>query len=138
MPLEAAEVLPKLVRGPLRDMKRDARRLGSPLDEDGLHRLRVTVKRARYAAELAAPVAGKKARRSARRLARLQGVLGDHNDAYIARGQLRGLAARTGLQGAWAAGLLGGLQLAHAADCRERFGAVWADATKAKHWRWVN
>ena len=38
---------------------------------------------------------------------------------------------------AWAAGLLGGLQLAAAAESRERFEPVWAQAATAKRWRWT-
>jgi CHAD domain-containing protein len=133
----AAEILPHLVRQDLRELLREAKRHGDAPDDAALHRLRIGVKRVRYAAELTAPVAGKRARRAAQGLARAQDVLGDHNDACTAVVALRTLGERTNSSGAWAAGLLGGLQLARAAECRTRFTAVWADATKAKLWRWV-
>jgi CHAD domain-containing protein len=130
-------MLPQLVRRPLRELRREARKVGEAPDDEGLHRLRIVVKRVRYAAELAAPAAGKDARRAARTLAKVQDLLGDHNDACTARVQLRALGERTGQPGAWAAGLLGGLQLARAAEYRERFASTWADATLPKRWRWT-
>jgi CHAD domain-containing protein len=133
----AADLLPGLIRQPLRDLRRQARGQGESPDDDGLHRLRIGVKRVRYAAELVAPTVGKKACRAARGLAQAQDVLGEHNDACSAGARLRGLGERTGSNGAWAAGLLGGLQLARAAECSERFPPVWADAAASKRWRWV-
>lgn len=133
----AADVLPGLVSRPLRDLRREARRQAQSPDDDGLHRLRIGVKRVRYAAELAAPSTGKKARRAARGLARAQDVLGEHNDAYTAGLRLRSLGEKSGPSGAWAAGLLGGLQLARAAACRKQFPPVWAHAVADKRWRWV-
>ena len=133
----ATDVLPRLVRRPLGDLRREAKKHGSSPDDAALHRLRIAVKHVRYATELTEPVAGKQARRAAGGLARVQDVLGDHNDACAAEVRLRALGERTGSRGAWAAGLLGGLQRARAAECRKRFTSVWADATKAKRWRWV-
>jgi CHAD domain-containing protein len=133
----AAEVVPPLVDKPLRDLRREANKQGDTPDDEGLHRLRIEVKRVRYAAELAAPVAGKKARRAARRLARVQDLLGEHHDATAAEMRLRALGERTGPTGAWAAGLLGGLRLSDAAVCRQRFTPAWAKAEAPKVWRWT-
>lgn len=133
----AANVLPGLVQRPLRDVRSELRRLRGSPDDEGLHRVRIGVKRLRYAAELAAPAVGERARRAARRLAEVQDVLGEHNDACVAVNRLRALGERTGDRGAWAAGELGGLALARAAGCRERFPSVWADAASDARWRWV-
>jgi CHAD domain-containing protein len=130
-------VLPGLVGSPLRALLREVNRQGKKPDDEGLHRLRIEVKRVRYAAELAAPAVGKKAQRSARALATVQDVLGEHNDACVAEGQLRDLGQRTSDGGAWAAGLFGGLQLARATECRDRFPSVWAEAAAGKRWRWT-
>jgi CHAD domain-containing protein len=135
--LPAAEVLPQLVGRPLRELRREVERLGESPDDEGLHRVRIKVKRVRYATELAAPAVGKKARRAARALAKVQDVLGEHNDARTAEARLRTLGERTGASGAWAAGLMGGLELALAADCRERFAPAWSKAAAAKRWRWT-
>jgi CHAD domain-containing protein len=134
----AVEVLPGLVRGPLRDLRLQARKQGNAPDDEALHRLRIGVKRLRYAAELVAPAAGRQAQLAARRLAKVQDVLGEHNDACVAGERLRGLGERTDATGAWAAGLLGGLELARAADCRARFKPLWTEASAARHWRWVS
>jgi CHAD domain-containing protein len=133
----ATEVLPRLVRRPLKELRREVRKQGRNPDDEGLHRIRISAKRVRYASELAAPAAGRKARRAARRLAKVQRVLGEHHDACVAGLQLRDLGSRTGQTGAWAAGLFGGLQLARAARRRRRFSSVWARAGAKKRWRWT-
>lgn len=99
--------------------------------------MRIVVKRLRYATELAAPVGGKKARRATKRLAKVQAVLGEHNDNCVAEAKLRALGRRTGDSGAWTAGLFGGLALARAAECRDRFPVVWARASASRRWRWI-
>jgi CHAD domain-containing protein len=63
-----------------------------PSDEQ-LHAVRVRVKRARYAAELAQRVGGRPARRFAKTAERLHDVLGEHQDAVVAEARLRALAA---------------------------------------------
>src|SRR5579859_2986154 len=128
----AAEVMPRLVRRPLRDVRREKHQLGDAPDDESLHRMRIEVKRLRYAAELAAPAVGAQAQRAARRLAEVQDVLGEHNDACVAGVRLRHLGERTGSSGAWAAGLLGGLALARAAGCRGDFPSVWSGAASKK------
>ncbi|HZU61458.1 MAG TPA: CYTH and CHAD domain-containing protein [Solirubrobacteraceae bacterium] len=133
----APSVLPRLVRGPVEDLRREVKKQGQTPDDDAMHRIRIRTKRARYAAELAAPATTGKARKSARKLAGVQDLLGDHHDACVAVLALRDLGARTGQSGAWACGLLGGLAVARAAECRTRFASVWRDATARKHWRWT-
>jgi len=61
-------------------------------DDQQLHRARRAGKRARYAAELAAPVLGKPARRIVKRATKLQDVLGEHNDSIGASDVLLRLA----------------------------------------------
>lgn len=48
-----------------------------------LHHLRILVKRSRYLAEASVPAFGKFASRRARRAARIQSVLGDHQDSVL-------------------------------------------------------
>src|SRR5206468_7252147 len=59
--------------------------------DEELHGLRIRGKKARYAAELAEPVAGKPARRFVESAKRLQDVLGEHQDAIVAEERLRAL-----------------------------------------------
>ncbi|MGV8873141.1 MAG: CHAD domain-containing protein [Rhodococcus sp. (in: high G+C Gram-positive bacteria)] len=66
-------------------------------DDEALHRARKASKRARYAAELVAPVVDKKsAKANIKRFKAIQEVLGEHQDAVIAAGILRTLGARAG------------------------------------------
>jgi CHAD domain-containing protein len=58
-----------------------------------LHEVRKAAKRARYAAELAAPAVGDRALRLVERLTALQDLLGAHQDDVVARERLRRLAA---------------------------------------------
>ncbi|MBY4012770.1 CHAD domain-containing protein [Rhodococcus fascians] len=70
---------------------------GEASDDDALHRARKAFKRARYAAELAAPLLGKKhAKNTIRRYKHVQEVLGEHQDSLVAAGFLRRLGAAAG------------------------------------------
>jgi len=61
-----------------------------PADAE-LHKVRIRVKRARYAAELAEPMAGKPAQRFIKRAKKLQDALGKHQDAAVAEQRVRRL-----------------------------------------------
>ena len=72
----------------LRRLLKAIRRLDDHPADAELHALRITVKRARYAAELAGP--GDPARdRFLEQARKLQTLLGDHQDAAVAEAQLR-------------------------------------------------
>ncbi|MET7637880.1 CYTH and CHAD domain-containing protein [Streptomyces sp. NPDC005438] len=64
-----------------------------------LHEARKAAKRARYAAESARPALGGAAKRFAARMARLQELLGDHQDSVMARAALREIAQIAGEAG---------------------------------------
>src|SRR5215471_18850152 len=59
-----------------------------PSDAD-LHAVRIKVKRARYAAELAQPIMGRPAERFVARTKKLQDILGAYQDAVVAEERLR-------------------------------------------------
>jgi len=61
-----------------------------PADAE-LHKVRIRVKRARYAAELAEPMAGKPAQRFIKKAKKLQDALGEHQDAAVAEQRVRRL-----------------------------------------------
>jgi CHAD domain-containing protein len=67
-------------------------------DADLLHRARKAAKRARYAAELVAPVVGKRAQRRVERLKDLQDVLGEHQDSVQSAAILRRVGVSSGAQ----------------------------------------
>jgi CHAD domain-containing protein len=64
--------------------------------DEELHKLRVRVKRARYAAELAERAVGKPAAAFVKAAKRFQDVAGEHQDAVVAERRLRELAEQTG------------------------------------------
>ena len=66
----------------------------APSDEE-VHAVRITLRRARYAGELAQARRRRRAKRFVRRAARLQDVLGDHQDAAIAERALRAVRRAT-------------------------------------------
>ncbi len=136
--LDAADVVPALVRGPLRRLRREVDGLQGAPDDAELHRVRILVKRLRYATDVAAPLTGKPARRAVRALRELQDVLGDHNDACVAVVRLQELSDGATPARVWSAGLLAGLQLARAADGRARFPAACKTALAKKNWAWAS
>ena len=109
----------------------------SPTDAD-LHAVRIRVKRARYAAELAAPEVGRPAERLVDRLKKLQDILGEHQDAVVAEARLRELAVeRPGRGTGLAAGRLVERQRARRAAAREAFAEWWPKVERRgrKAWR---
>ncbi|WP_395360593.1 CHAD domain-containing protein [Streptomyces sp. YH02] len=96
-----------------------------------LHEARKAAKRARYAADAARPTLGKPAKRLAKRVKRVQSLLGEHQDAVVARGALRELAIMahgTG-ESAFTWGLLYGREEAAAAAAERALPEVWARAS---------
>lgn len=82
----ADKVLPTRVAGACRRVERLARTAD---DDVLLHDVRKAAKRARYAAEVAAPELGEPYDVLAAAMARLQSVLGDHQDSVVALSLLR-------------------------------------------------
>lgn len=96
------------------------------LDAEALHELRLDGKRLRYAAEVFAPVFGAKAgKRFLRRVAALQDGLGVANDAAVARGLARSLAAPGQAGRIWAVGVVEGWCEARVATHRGDAFAAW-------------
>jgi CHAD domain-containing protein len=108
----------------LRQLLKAIRRLDDHPADAELHALRITVKRARYAAELAGP--GDAARDRFLELARkLQTLLGDHQDAAVAEARLRAAAATSDAGAAFAAGLLAERQQARRARVTKQLPEAW-------------
>ena len=130
----AAEVEPIMSR-PWGHLSRACRSLGAdPLDQQ-LHEARIRAKRARYAADALAPVAGPDARRFARRAAELQDVLGAHQDAVVATAWLR-TAARASPSSAFVAGILVAREDLERADARRRWSKAWKHLRRKKERFW--
>lgn len=121
----AAAVLPALATSPWRRLRSGIRQLPENPTDPELHRIRILAKRARYAAEAVAPVAGAAAESFARAAAKLQTVLGEHQDSVTAQAWLR--AARVSGRRAFVAGEL--IALEHIAS--EKARAQWPKAWQA-------
>ena len=133
--LPAAETLPGLARKPWRDLNRAVVALGDAPEDDALHGCRILAKRARYAAEAVAPAAGPDAERFARAAAKLQTVLGEHQDSVTARAWLRAHAG-TGRR-AFVAGEMAALELMQAERARARWPSAWRRLDRSRLRAWM-
>src|SRR3954451_19525244 len=106
-----------------------------PADEE-LHRLRKLGKRARYAAELAEPLAPGKTAKFVKRAKTFQDVTGDHQDAVVAEEKLRELVADTSGAASFAAGQLVERERARRASARGRLPKAWKDLERAGQQAW--
>ncbi|MGI8974566.1 MAG: CHAD domain-containing protein [Gaiella sp.] len=110
------------------------RKAFSKLDEtsadDDLHAARIRVKRARYAAELAAHELGKRGKAFVEAAKELQDVLGIHQDATVAEERIRSWAAGAS-DGGVAAGRLVQLERARKSDARAAWPAAWRSLHRA-------
>ncbi len=105
--------------------------LGKHPDEEAIHRLRIALKRARYAAELAAPKGSARKRLLADARV-LQNLLGEHQDAVVAEQTLRRASVddvRTAA--AFAAGRIAERQRRRRERVQERFPAAWKRLRKS-------
>ncbi|MEF9882907.1 CYTH and CHAD domain-containing protein [Streptomyces sp. P9-A4] len=132
---DARKVLARAVR---HDHDRLAGRIGHALALDpgherdlALHEARKAAKRARYAAEAARPTLGKPAKRLAKRVKAVQSLLGEHQDAVVARAALRELGVQADGAGetAFTWGLLYGREEAAAEAAERELPEVWARAS---------
>ncbi|MFL5883825.1 MAG: CHAD domain-containing protein [Thermoleophilaceae bacterium] len=135
---EPADVaLPPLLARPWRRLRRSAQRLDADSPDAELHELRILAKRLRYASETMAPAAGKRARRLARGSARLQDVLGLHQDATIAQAWLREAAESATPGGAFAAGEVYERQALEADRARRRWPKAWRRLERSADRGWL-
>jgi CHAD domain-containing protein len=105
--------------------------LGKHPDDSRLHKLRIALKRARYAAELAAPP-GKTGRRFLADAKRLQTLLGEHQDAAVAEQHLRAsTVVDDPTAAAFVAGRIAERQHARRVHARERLPAAWKRLRKS-------
>jgi CHAD domain-containing protein len=140
----ARDILPPTVRRAYRQAKRRIRRArhtpAGPARDIALHQARKSARRARYAAEAATPAAGPQARRFAQQMKRVQSVLGDHQDAVLARHEARdlGIGAHLAGENAFTYGLLYELESHRAERLQAQARQVWRRASRSKYRRWMN
>jgi CHAD domain-containing protein len=134
-----------------KDVRRAYRRLRRRMDDvaeqpagagrdRALHEARKAAKRLRYAVEAAEPAVGKPAKRLRKRLKPMQSVLGDHQDAVVARPVLRELGAQVHLEGGngFTFGLLHAIESDRAADAERRLPDRWARLQERKVTGWLD
>ncbi len=122
--------------------RRMRRALAAPPGQDrdaAFHQARKAAKRARYAAEAAALVAGKDASRLAGQMKRLQTVLGDHQDTVIARQLERrlGVAAHLAGENAFSYGLFYERDACDARLLQDLAAQVWRTASRPRYRHWL-
>jgi CHAD domain-containing protein len=112
-------------------------RLNPEASNAALHKGRIRVKRARYAAELAVDARGKRAAKFISAAKNLQDLLGEHQDAVIARRRLRDLSlASKRPDTSLAAGRLIERQEQRMHDARKRLPASWKRLEKRGRRAW--
>jgi CHAD domain-containing protein len=146
----AAEVLPPLLAGTVRRVRRRAARAGAPgpagaapggPDHQQLawHAVRRAAKQARYAAETVEVVLGRPAGRLAEAMRRVQDLLGDQRDATIATGLLReiGMSAYGAGENAFTWGRLHAQMEARACGLLEQAGPAVSEALRKRRLSWL-
>lgn len=137
MPPEQPLSLKRVARREFLKLQAKMKALGAEPEAEDLHRARIQGKRARYAAELAEPLAGKGARRFIADAKNFQDVIGAHQDAVVAEERLRSFIGRAkDGETALALGRLVERQYAHRRTARERLPKAWAmlERSGARAW----
>jgi CHAD domain-containing protein len=130
---EGVECVPleSLAQREFRRLAKLVDRLGKRPDERGMHRLRIALKRSRYAAELVAPKGGGRKRFLADAQV-LQELLGEHQDAVVAEQRLRKATVEdVRTAAAFAAGRIAERQRARRERVQERLPAAWKRLRKS-------
>jgi CHAD domain-containing protein len=132
----ARDVLPALLKGRWKALRKSAKVADQEQSDEPLHRVRIKAKRLRYAAEVAAPVLGKQTAAVAKAAEDLQDVLGTLQDSVVARGWLRGsINGGDGPQG-FVAGLLTSMVKWRGDGARDDWKSSWKRLKKAASGLW--
>jgi CHAD domain-containing protein len=116
-----------MVAKSFRRLSRDVAGLHIDSAAEPWHETRIAAKKARYAAELVAPVFGEPAKRLAKALADVTENLGDHQDCHVAQQELRRISLLPDVDGAtgFALGLLHAAEEERELSLREDFTMIW-------------
>jgi CHAD domain-containing protein len=129
--------LAELARADFRRLRKAVSALEPSAPDDALHAVRIRAKRARYTAELAAPVEGVDAEAFVSKVTALQDVIGEHQDAVVLEERIRSaVVGRRAPAVLIAAGALVERQRARRARAREDLPAAWAKARRAGKKAW--
>ena len=124
--------LAKIFHREAKRMRRTFEGLGDDPEDDALHASRIAVKRARYAADLAAHELGRPGARFVTLAKKLQDILGDHQDAVVAQARIRDWAASSPApRSGFAAGRLVQLERDRMAAARAAWPGTWRQLDEA-------
>jgi CHAD domain-containing protein len=118
-------------------LRETAASLDASAADEKLHEARKEGKRARYAAELAEPLAGKKAARFVKEAKRFQDLVGVHQDAVVSEAQLRDLVRSRSGTVLMAAGRLIERRRAARKMSRQCYERAWKRIEKAGRAAWA-
>lgn len=129
----ARETLPVLLQDAWRRLAKEVRRLTPEADEAEWHRARIVAKRTRYTADALAPVLGSAVAELALVLADVTDELGVLQDTAVARHLIADLAhnEQGTPESGYALGLLDGVEVQAALECRQAFANLWPLAKAA-------
>jgi CHAD domain-containing protein len=107
--------------------------------DSALHETRKAGKRLRYGGEIAEPALGKPAKRLKRRAKAVHKLLGDHQDAVVARPVIRELAAEAYLDGGngFTFEILHQLESNRADQAERNLPHAWTKLRKPKNTKWL-
>ncbi len=135
--------VPAVAAAAWRQLKKQGRGLRSSDPDAEFHELRKRAKRVRYTAELIAPIMGRRAARAAgsfvRLLTQIQDILGEHQDAVVAAGEIEHVIAEHAHDPAFVRAATSLLASQHdkAQAARESFFEVWGELDRKKLRRWM-
>jgi CHAD domain-containing protein len=125
-----------LARKEFRKLEKSVAALGRNPSDELLHKARIRAKRARYAAELAAPVVGKPARRFVERARKFQDVSGEHQDAVVTEQKLLGFLESGDPGVVFVAGRLAERQAKRRSKARRKIPPAWKRLERAGRKAW--
>jgi CHAD domain-containing protein len=135
--------LPPAAAGAWRRLKKGGRGLRRSDPDEEFHKLRKCAKRARYTAELIAPVMGRTTANAAARYVKLvtdiQNALGEHQDAVVAAQEIEQVVAEHPGEPGFVEAATRLLESQHdaAQRAREAFFEIWAKLDRKKTRRWM-
>ena len=125
-----ATALARIFHGEAKRMRRTFSGLGEDPEDEVLHASRIAVKRARYAADLAAHELGRPGEKFVALAKQLQDILGDHQDAVVAEARIRAWA-KDAPDGGVAAGRLVQLERDRMVAARGAWPDAWTRLDQA-------
>lgn len=135
--VESAVTLHDLATGTFKKLRKVLRQVGASPTSAMIHEIRIKTKRARYAAELAAPVVGKPVTRFIKKARVVQDVLGMYQDAIQAEAFVRAfLKQSASVRAAFVAGRMVERQRERRAKASKEMRLLWKGLLKRGENAW--